>query len=69
MPTLRCQQSARTEWSSFLQRDRFAERPLKTDPAFPKKGDPEAVRQRTHVGPEAEMLESLDAAEIEWLCF
>ncbi|AHE57456.1 hypothetical protein NX02_29460 [Sphingomonas sanxanigenens DSM 19645 = NX02] len=42
----------------------------KADRAFPKAGDPEAVRKRlSEVGAEADMFEALDAAEIEWLCY
>ena len=38
------------------------------DPAFPKTGDPEDVRQHlSNRGAEAEMFEMLDDAEVEWL--
>lgn len=42
----------------------------KADRAFPKDGDPEAVRERlTAMGAESDMFEALDDAEMQWLSY
>lgn len=57
-------QDRRSDWIGDLAKA------AKADRAFPKQGDPDAVRHRlSSLGAEADMLEALDAAEIEWLCF
>ncbi|MGK6354710.1 hypothetical protein ACMGDH_05730 [Sphingomonas sp. DT-207] len=42
---------------------------VRADPAFPKDGDPEAVRKRlTQQGADGDMFERVDDAETDWLC-
>lgn len=41
----------------------------RADPAFPKDGDPEAVRKRlAEKGADGDMFERVDDAEADWLC-
>lgn len=55
-------QTDRGDWIDDLARA------ARTDPAFPKDGDPEAVRKRLDQrGADGEMYERLDDAELDWL--
>jgi len=55
-------QDLRDGWIGILAKG------AKTDRAFPKQGDPDAVRKRLgETGAEADMFEAVDDAEREWL--